>query len=85
MRNYARFATSGQHLTHQYKTTFDYEAGELSKYDNWSLQKLKEEQRNRTAKVSERKTWQNFDMSSCLGDDITQNVSSTRETQLFLA
>ena len=27
----------------------------------------------------------NFDLSSCLGDDVTHNVPSDRETQLFLA
>ena len=36
-------------------------------------------------KYQEEKKRFSFDLSSCLGDDVTQNVPGARETQLFLA
>ena len=47
--------------------------------------KAKEEMRSRTAKVSGREKKFDFGLDSCRGDDVMQNVSSARGTQLFLA
>ena len=48
--------------------------------------KAKYELRSRTANVAgKRKNMVNFDLSSCLGEDVTQNVSSAHEMQLSLA
>ena len=65
MRNRGRFASSQQHLTHQFITTIDNDVGmlrypyaltEVGKYDNWSLQKVKVKEESQsltvTAKVS---------------------------------
>ena len=47
--------------------------------------KAKEQPISQPEKVSGIKKMVHFNLSSCRGDDVMQNVSSARETQLFLS